>query len=70
MANIKINNIKFDGSELFADDEGFMDQLVDSELNNIKGGLDLAVARPELMITDTWVASCACPNKFAAIAAE
>jgi hypothetical protein len=56
MANIKINDIKPAGVELFADYESFMDQLVDSELNNIKGGI-------KVMFTDTWAASCACPTK-------
>lgn len=57
MADIKINDIKPDGSELFTDDEGFMDQLVDSELNDVKGGL-------KLMFTDTWAASCACATQL------
>ena len=51
-------NIKPAGVKLFADSEGFMDQLVDSELNNIKnvkGG-----SKAGTMYTDTQVASCAC----------
>ena len=58
MANIKVNDIKPAGVKLFADSEGFMDQLVDSELNNIKnvkGG-----SKAGTMYTDTQVASCAC----------
>jgi hypothetical protein len=58
MANIKVNNIKPAGIELFADSEGFMDQLVDSELSNIKN------VKGGRMETDTFVASCKCPTRI------
>jgi bacteriocin-like protein len=38
MANIEINELKPAGAELFSDVEGFMDELSDSELDNINGG--------------------------------
>lgn len=56
MANIKVNDIKPAGADLFGDYESYMDKLVDSEINNIKGGM---------MVTDTWAASCACPAQLA-----
>jgi hypothetical protein len=57
MANIKVNDIKPAGAELFGDYESYMDKLVDSEINNITGGVR---QRDMLMYTDTVVASCAC----------
>lgn len=56
MANIKVNDIKPAGADLFGDYESYMDKLVDTEINNIKGGI-------RMMITDTVVASCACPSQ-------
>lgn len=50
MANIKVNDIKPAGADLFGDYESYMDKLVDSEINNIKGGA----------VNVTVVASCAC----------
>lgn len=56
MANIKVNDIKPAGADLFGDNESYMDKLVDTEINNIKGGM-------KMMETDTVVASCACPTQ-------
>ncbi|WP_196516941.1 hypothetical protein [Nostoc sp. WHI] len=53
MANIKVNDIKPAGADLFGDYESYMDELVDSEINNIKGGRASGVQV-------TVVASCAC----------
>lgn len=44
MANIKINDIKPAGAELFADSEGFLNELKDDELSNILGGLQAEMA--------------------------
>jgi hypothetical protein len=38
MANIKVNDIKPAGAELFGDSESFMKDLSDSEMNNLVGG--------------------------------
>ncbi|NEQ83929.1 MAG: hypothetical protein F6K26_28225 [Moorea sp. SIO2I5] len=38
MANIKVNDIKPAGSELFGDSESFMQELSNDELNNLHGG--------------------------------
>ncbi|NEO50796.1 MAG: hypothetical protein F6K55_44640 [Moorea sp. SIO4A3] len=38
MANIKVNDIKPAGADLFADDEGFLNELEVDELGNIVGG--------------------------------
>ena len=38
MAVIKIDNLSVPGTELFADDETYLDRLTDAELN-IQGGL-------------------------------
>jgi len=38
MANIKIEELKPAGSELFADSEDFMDELSDGEFDNTHGG--------------------------------
>ncbi len=40
MSKIKFNDIKLDGSELFSDSETFMNELEDSEMDMIVGGLD------------------------------
>ena len=37
--DIKINDIKPAGAELFADSEGFMDGLSNDELGNVLGGM-------------------------------
>lgn len=37
MADIKIHDIKLDGSDFFANDEGFMKDLSEDELNIIGG---------------------------------
>ncbi|MBN4005258.1 hypothetical protein [Nostoc sp. LPT] len=39
MATINISDLRLTGSELFSDSEGYMDDLVDSEIGAIKGGL-------------------------------
>ena len=39
MANIEINELKPAGVELFDDSESFMDEMSNSELDNINGGL-------------------------------
>ena len=45
MADIKINDISFDGNDLFADSENFLDDLSNDDMNLIQGGLvDLASA--------------------------
>jgi hypothetical protein len=54
MSDIKINDIKPVGAELFADPEGFMNELSDGELNNTKGG----ATNPTYGCT--VVASCMC----------
>lgn len=38
MANIKINDIKPAGAELFTDSEGFLNEINEHELNNVLGG--------------------------------
>ena len=38
MANIKVNDIKPAGAELFADSESFMNELSQDETNNVLGG--------------------------------
>ncbi|MDZ8261395.1 hypothetical protein [Nostoc sp. ChiQUE01b] len=38
MATINISNLRPTGSELFSDSEGYMDDLVDSDIGAIKGG--------------------------------
>jgi hypothetical protein len=63
MANIKVNDIKPAGADLFGDYESYMDKLVDNEINNIRGGM-------MVMETDTVVASCACPTQLAASGME
>lgn len=44
MANIKVNNLKTSGIELFDDPESFMKSLNDDEINHIQGGLAAAAA--------------------------
>ena len=44
MANIKINDISFDGNDLFADTENFLDDLSNDDMNLIQGGLEVEVA--------------------------
>lgn len=39
MANININDIEPAGAELFADSEGFLNELNEDEINNVLGGL-------------------------------
>ncbi|MDZ8134784.1 MAG: hypothetical protein RM049_05695 [Nostoc sp. DedQUE04] len=39
MATINISDLRPTGSDLFSDSEGYMDDLVDSEIGAIKGGL-------------------------------
>jgi len=63
MANIEINELKPAGAELFSDFEGFMNELSDSELDNINGG-DLQRTRTYAWTcggseTDTYAFSCA-----------
>ncbi|WP_293075286.1 hypothetical protein [Moorena sp. SIO3H5] len=43
MADIKVNDLKPAGAELFADDESFINELTNDELNII-GGQELAAA--------------------------
>lgn len=38
MANIKVNDIKPAGAELFADSEGYLDELKSDEISNVLGG--------------------------------
>lgn len=38
MANIKVNDIKPAGAELFTDSESFFDELNESDLNKLIGG--------------------------------
>ena len=61
MADIKINEIKPSGAELFVDPEGFMNELSDGELDSTKGG----------HVTNgcTVVASCMCEVKKIEVAA-
>ncbi len=62
MANIEINDLKPAGAELFSDSEGFMNELSDSELANINGGLVVTrtwAANCGGSVTDTWAANCA-----------
>jgi len=40
MSKFQINDVKLDGAELFNDSETFFDELEDSELDQIVGGLD------------------------------
>lgn len=42
MADIKINDISFDGNDLFADTENFLDDLSNDDMNLIQGGLQAA----------------------------
>ncbi|MDZ8035911.1 hypothetical protein [Nostoc sp. DedSLP04] len=39
MATINISDLRPTGSDLFSDPEGYMDDLVDSDIGAIKGGL-------------------------------
>lgn len=39
MSKIQINDVKLDGAELFNDSETFLDELKDSEMEQIFGGL-------------------------------
>ncbi|MDZ8065174.1 MAG: hypothetical protein RMY64_05950 [Nostoc sp. DedQUE08] len=39
MATINISDLRPTGSDLFSDSEGYMDDLVDSDIGAIKGGL-------------------------------
>lgn len=40
MATINIPNLRPAGSELFSDSENYMSELIDGELNYIKGGVN------------------------------
>ncbi|AFZ24511.1 hypothetical protein Cylst_2281 [Cylindrospermum stagnale PCC 7417] len=44
MANIKVNDIKPAGAELFTDSESFFDELNESDLNKLIGGLNSTFA--------------------------
>lgn len=41
MSNIKVNDLKPTGADLFTDSEGFMDELSNDELEQTMGGLNL-----------------------------
>ena len=43
MSNIKINDLKPSGAELFDDPESFLDELTNDDLQQIMGGLRLAL---------------------------
>jgi hypothetical protein len=43
MADIKINDIKPVGAELFVDDESFMDEISNNDLSQILGGKGLTI---------------------------
>ncbi|NES86123.1 MAG: hypothetical protein F6K63_14720 [Moorea sp. SIO1G6] len=43
MSNIKINDIKPSGAELFDDPESFLDELTNNYLQQIMGGLRIAL---------------------------
>ncbi|MEH1944193.1 MAG: hypothetical protein V7L01_28810 [Nostoc sp.] len=50
MATINISDLRPTGSELFSDSEGYMDDLVDSEIGAIQGG-SLILVRVTIGIT-------------------
>jgi bacteriocin-like protein len=60
MANIEINELKPAGAELFSDSEGFMNELSDSELDNINGGRFTATWAQNCGsgFTNTWARTC------------
>jgi hypothetical protein len=60
MANIKVNDIKPAGTELFDDSESFMNNLSDSEINNILGGGLLRFSRREV---ETSIFMCCFVNR-------
>ncbi|WP_013321441.1 hypothetical protein [Gloeothece verrucosa] len=45
MADIKINDIKPAGAELFEDSEGFLNELKDDEVNKVVGGVGTVIGR-------------------------
>ena len=62
MADIKINDIKPAGVELFADSEGFLNELADSEIANINGGLSGVV------VQNTHTCTIQCTKEVVALA--
>lgn len=55
MTDIKVNDIKPTGVELFADSEGFLNELTDGEIANINGGLQ---GPYETVVTNTCTLGC------------
>ncbi|MGB3637879.1 MAG: hypothetical protein WBA39_09940 [Rivularia sp. (in: cyanobacteria)] len=54
MSKIQINDVKLDGAELFNDSETFLNQLEDSEMEQIVGGLT-KLPPDEYVITTVYI---------------
>jgi hypothetical protein len=64
MANIKINDIKPAGADLFADDESLLTELKDNEISAVFGGAVAAI----VPLSSTFSIKCVCNVKNKALA--
>ena len=58
MANIKVNDIKPAGTELFLDSESFMNDVSNDEIDHVLGGLDDDNMLPNRTLSNASLAFC------------
>lgn len=54
MSSIKVNDLSPAGSELFQDDESFMNELTNDELGSVQGGLLSLTLTLTVTVSWTW----------------